>query len=136
MLSKMLVLAMPQTAAWAASLRIAGILPFVTTAFQSGCHCRSLLPALVAGIFWRRHKPRERWQACLPGRQSAPAAIITNLRRCSGRWDGTGHQRRAGSTSTRWPPGCSGSRQAFCLVVVSLMTTPPAPSEVAVLDQV
>ena len=39
-------------AAWVASLRIAGILPFVTAAFSLAA--AAFFPALVLGIFWRR----------------------------------------------------------------------------------
>ena len=52
MLSKMLVLVAAVLAAWVASLRIAGILPFVTAAFSLAA--AAFFPALVLGIFWRR----------------------------------------------------------------------------------
>jgi cation/acetate symporter len=52
MLSKMMVLVAAVAAAWVASLRIAGILPFVTAAFSLAA--AAFFPALVLGIFWRR----------------------------------------------------------------------------------
>jgi cation/acetate symporter len=52
MMSKMMVLVAAVAAAWVASLRIAGILPFVTAAFSLAA--AAFFPALVLGIFWRR----------------------------------------------------------------------------------
>jgi cation/acetate symporter len=52
MLSKLMVLVAAVAAAWVASLRIAGILPFVTAAFSLAA--AAFFPALVLGIFWRR----------------------------------------------------------------------------------
>lgn len=52
MLSKLMVLVTAVAAAWVASLRIAGILPFVAAAFSLAA--AAFFPALVSGIFWRR----------------------------------------------------------------------------------
>lgn len=136
MLSKMLVLVTAVTAAWAASLRIAGILPFVTTAFSLAA--AAFFPALVAGIFWRRANRAGAVAGMFAGLAVCAGYIITNLpavQRAMGLAPGT--------SQTRWfdiDPLAAGlfgvPAGLFALVVVSLMTTPPAPSEVAVLDQV
>lgn len=136
MLSKMLVLVTAVTAAWAASLRIAGILPFVTTAFSLAA--AAFFPALVAGIFWRRANRAGAVAGMFAGLAVCAGYIITNLpavQRAMGLAPGT--------SQTRWfdiDPLAAGlfgvPAGLVALVVVSLMTTPPAPSEVAVLDQV
>jgi cation/acetate symporter len=52
MLSKMLVLLVALFAAWVASLRVADILQFVSSAFSLAAS--AFFPALVLGVFWRR----------------------------------------------------------------------------------
>ena len=70
MLSKLTVLVMAVLAAWAASLRVAEILPFVTAAFSLAA--AAFFPALVAGIFWRR-----------ANRAGAVAGMLTGLGVCA-----------------------------------------------------
>jgi cation/acetate symporter len=71
MLSKLMVLVAAVAAAWVASLRIAGILPFVTAAFSLAA--AAFFPALVLGIFWRRAT-----------HAGAVAGMLTGLAVCMG----------------------------------------------------
>ena len=71
MFSKLMVLVAAVGAAWVASLRIAGILPFVTAAFSLAA--AAFFPALVAGVFWRR-----------ANRAGATAGMLTGLAVCAG----------------------------------------------------
>jgi cation/acetate symporter len=71
MFSKLLVLVAAMSAAWVASLRIAGILPFVTAAFSLAA--AAFFPALVAGIFWRGAT-----------RAGATAGMLVGLGVCAG----------------------------------------------------
>ena len=66
MLSKMMVLVAAVAAASVASLRVAGILPFVTAAFSLAAS--AFFPTLVLGIFWRR-----------ANRQGAAAGMLAGL---------------------------------------------------------
>src|SRR5690606_10118144 len=71
MCPKLMVLVAAVGAAWVASLRIAGILPFVTAAFSLAA--AAFFPALVAGVFWRR-----------ANRAGATAGMLVGLTVCAG----------------------------------------------------
>ena len=139
MLSKMMVLLTAVLAAWVASLRIANILPFVTAAFSLAA--AAFFPALVLGIFWRR-----------ANRAGAVAGMLVGMAVCLGYmarnhvglrvWlglDGLGAGLAA--ADLRWfgidpmaagvfgvPAGCA------ALLLVSLLTAPPAGPELAMVD--
>ena len=129
MLSKLTVLVMAILAAWAASLRIAEILPFVTAAFSLAA--AAFFPALVAGIFWRR-----------ANRAGAVAGMLVGLGVCAGymlaglpgprSWLGLG----ALPGDAHWfgidpmAAGVFGVPAGFvALVLVSLATPPPGADE-------
>ena len=134
MLSKLLVLVTAVLAAWVASLRIANILPFVTAAFSVAA--ATFFPALVLGIFWRR-----------ANRAGAVAGMLVGVGVClwymarnlpgTRVWLGLGEL----GANLRWfgidpvsagvfgvPAGC------LALVLVSLLTRPPAAAELAMVD--
>ena len=134
MLSKMLVLVTAVAAAWAASLRIAGILPFVAAAFSLAAS--AFFPALMAGIFWRR-----------ANRAGAVAGMATGLSVCVGYLliNQASVQRamgmQTGTLQTRWfdiDPVAAGifgvPTGLLALIVVSLLTQPPAATEVALVE--
>ena len=134
MLSKLMVLLTAVLAAWVASLRIASILPFVTAAFSLAA--ATFFPALVIGIFWRR-----------ANRAGAVAGMLTGAGVClwymaqhlagPRAWLGLGEA----ALNSRWfgidpvaagvfgvPAGC------LVLVLVSLVTAPPAQPQQAMVD--
>ena len=134
MLSKMMVLLTAVLAAWVASLRIANIVPFVTAAFSLAA--AAFFPALVLGIFWRR-----------ANRAGAVAGMLVGIAVCLGymarnlawprAWLGFGDA----AADLRWfgidpmaagvfgvPAGCA------VLLLVSLLTAPPAEPELAMVD--
>ena len=134
MLSKLMVLLTAVLAAWVASLRIASILPFVTAAFSLAA--ATFFPALVIGIFWRR-----------ANRAGAVAGMLTGAGVClwymaqhlagPRAWLGLGEA----ALNSRWfgidpvaagvfgvPAGC------LALVLVSLVTAPPAQPQQAMVD--
>lgn len=134
MLSKLMVLLTAVLAAWVASLRITSILPFVTAAFSLAA--ATFFPALVIGIFWRR-----------ANRAGAVAGMLTGAGVClwymaqhlagPRAWLGLGEA----ALNSRWfgidpvaagvfgvPAGC------LALVLVSLVTAPPAQPQQAMVD--
>ena len=134
MLSKLMVLLTAVLAAWVASLRITSILPFVTAAFSLAA--ATFFPALVIGIFWRR-----------ANRAGAVAGMLTGAGVClwymaqhlagPRAWLGLGEA----ALNSRWfgidpvaagvfgvPAGC------LVLVLVSLVTAPPAQPQQAMVD--
>ena len=134
MLSKLMVLLTAVLAAWVASLRITSILPFVTAAFSLAA--ATFFPALVIGIFWRR-----------ANRAGAVAGMLTGAGVClwymaqhlagPRAWLGLGEA----ALNSRWfgidpvaagvfgvPAGC------LALVLVSLVTAPPAEPQQAMVD--
>ena len=129
MLSKLTVLVMAVLAAWAASLRVAEILPFVTAAFSLAA--AAFFPALVLGIFWRR-----------ANRPGAIAAMVVGLGVCAWymviglptprSWLGLG----APGADSHWfgiDPMAAGvfgvPAGTVALVLVSLATRAPADAE-------
>ncbi|MBI3369844.1 MAG: VC_2705 family sodium/solute symporter, partial [Burkholderiales bacterium] len=135
MLSKMMVLVAAVVAAWVASLRIAGILPFVSAAFSLAA--AAFFPALVLGIFWPR-----------ANRPGAVAGMLTGLSVCIGYmmanlpgpriWFGLA----APDPGTRWfdiDPVAAGvfgvPAGALALVLVSLATRAPGPVEAALVQR-
>ena len=134
MLSKMLVLVTAVAAAWAASLRMAGILPFVTAAFSLAA--AAFFPALVAGIYWRG-----------ANRQGAVAGMVTGLAVCVGYIvvNLAPVQRAlglvAGSPQTRWfdiDPVAAGifgvPAGLLALLTVSWLTRSSGSAEMAMVD--
>lgn len=133
MFSKLMVLVTAVGAAWVASLRIAGILPFVTAAFSLAA--AAFFPALVAGVFWRR-----------ANRAGATAGMLVGLTVCAG-------YMVAGLTPARswlgWTPepvrwfdiepvsaGVFGvPAGVLALVLVSLLTPPPAREQIEMVDR-
>jgi cation/acetate symporter len=133
LLSKMLVLVTAVVAAWAASLRLAGILPFVTAAFSLAA--AAFFPALVAGIFWRRANAAGAVAGMFTGLFVCAGYIVVNL---------PAFQRLVGldpqSARMRWfdiDPFAAGifgvPAGLLALALVSLATPPPGPEEMAVL---
>ncbi|NRF68570.1 VC_2705 family sodium/solute symporter [Aquincola sp. S2] len=133
MLSKMMVLVAAVAAAWVASLRIAGILPFVSAAFSLAA--AAFFPALVLGIFWRRAT-----------RAGATAGMLAGLAVCVGymiaglpaarMWLGLSPQ------PLRWfgiDPVSAGvfgvPAGALVLIVVSLLSRRPGPAESSLVEQ-
>ena len=121
-------------AAWAASLRLTGILPFVTAAFSLAA--AAFFPALVAGIFWRG-----------ANRQGAVAGMLTGLAVCVGYIVvNLAPVQRAlgmavGSSQTRWfdidplAAGIFGVPAGMAaLLLVSWLTRAPGASEMALVD--
>ena len=144
MLSKLMVLVTAVLAAWVASLRIANILPFVTAAFSLAA--ATFFPALVIGIFWRRANRAGAVAGMLAGAGVCLWYMAHNLAGARA-WLGLG-EALAGSAAAgswaidgRWfgidpvaagvfgvPAGC------LVLVLVSLITPPPAAAELAMVD--
>ena len=135
MFSKMMVLVTAVLAAWVASLRITAILPFVSAAFSLAAS--TFFPALVMGIFWRRANRAGAVAGMLSG---AVLCLWYMARNLAGprAFFGLGE---AGA-DLRWfgiepvaagvfgvPVGC------LVLVLVSLLTRPPAPPEQAMVAQ-
>jgi cation/acetate symporter len=133
MLSKMMVLVAAVAAAWVASLRIAGILPFVSAAFSLAA--AAFFPALVLGIFWRGAT-----------RAGATAGMLSGLAVCAGYmiaglpaarvWLGLAPQ------PMRWfgiDPVSAGvfgvPAGAAVLVIVSLLSRRPSGSEASLVEQ-
>ena len=134
MLSKMMVLLTAVLAAWVASLRIANILPVVTAAFSIAA--ATFFPALVLGIFWRRANRAGAVAGMLVGVGVCLGYMARNLA-CSRAWLGLGEA----AADLRWfgidpmaagvfgvPAGCA------ALLLVSLLTPPPAEPELAMVD--
>lgn len=132
MLSKMMVLVAAVAAAWVASLRIAGILPFVTAAFSLAA--AAFFPALVMGIFWRR--------ATYAG---ATAGMLSGLAVCAGYMLAGLSGPRAwlglSGPPLRWldidpvAAGVFGVPVGFVvLVCVSLLTRPPTADEAGLIS--
>ncbi len=134
MLSKMMVLVTAVLAAWVASLRIANILPFVTAAFSLAA--ATFFPALVFGIFWRRANRAGAVAGMLAGVSLCLWYMARNLPGPRS-WLSLGPP----DADLRWwgidpmsagvfgvPLGCA------VLVLVSLLTPPPAAAEVAMVD--
>ncbi|WP_088280276.1 VC_2705 family sodium/solute symporter [Ideonella sp. A 288] len=133
MLSKMLVLLVAIMAAWAASARMAGILPFVTTAFSLAA--AAFFPALVAGIFWRRANRAGAVAGMFVGLAVCIGYIVANLPVVQRAWG-----LASGTLATRWfniDPIAAGvfgvPAGLLALVVVSLLTAPPGPDEMELL---
>ncbi|WP_284617030.1 VC_2705 family sodium/solute symporter [Aquabacterium humicola] len=133
MLSKMMVLVAAVAAAWVASLRIAGILPFVSAAFSLAA--AAFFPALVLGIFWRGAT-----------RAGATAGMLAGLAVCAGYmiaglpaarlWLGLSPQ------PLRWfgiDPVSAGvfgvPAGAAALVIVSLLSRRPSGAEASLVEQ-
>ena len=134
MLSKMMVLVCAVLAAWVASLRIADILPFVTAAFSLAA--ATFFPALVMGIFWRRANRAGAVAGMLAGAAVCLGYMARNL--AGPRvWLGLGESAADG----RWfgidpvAAGVFGVPLGFAvLVLVSWLTPPPKPAELAMVD--
>lgn len=135
MLSKLIVLAAAVLAAWVASLRLTDILPFVAAAFSVAA--ATFFPALVFGVFWRR-----------ANRVGAVAGMVVGAGVCLGymavnqpglrEWAGAA----AAAGDWRWfgiDPRAAGvfgvPAGAVTLVLVSLITRPPGPDEMALVDR-
>ena len=134
MLSKLMVLLTAVLAAWVASLRITSILPFVTAAFSLAA--ATFFPALVIGIFWRRANRAGAVVGMLTG---AGVCLWYMAQHLAGprAWLGLGEA----ALNSRWfgidpvaagvfgvPAGC------LALVLVSLVTAPPAQPQQAMVD--
>lgn len=135
MLSKMLVLLAAVAAAWVASLRIAGILPFVTAAFSLAAS--AFFPVLVAGIFWRRANRAGAVAGMLAGLSVCAGYIVINLPAVL-RLMGAD----AGTSPFRWfeiDPIAAGifgvPAGALTLIAVSWLSAPPSPTEMALVDR-
>jgi cation/acetate symporter len=77
MLSKMLVLVTALLAAWVASLRVVGVLPFVTAAFSLAAS--AFFPTLVLGVFWRGATRAGAVLAMLAGLVTCIWYMVTNM---------------------------------------------------------
>ncbi len=138
MFSKLMVLVTAVLAAWVASLRITAILPFVSAAFSLAA--ATFFPALVMGIFWRR-----------ANRAGAVAGMLTGALLClwymarslagPRAFFGLADIDAGAAADLRWfgiepvaagvfgvPAGC------LVLVLVSLLSRPPAAGELAMAD--
>jgi cation/acetate symporter len=135
MLSKFLVLVVALLAAFIASMRFADILQFVAAAFSLAA--ATFFPALVMGIFWRRANRAGAVLGMLSGMVVCVYYMVTNhelLRRVFGivrplqdcAWWGIDPM-AAGVFGA--PAG------ALVLVLASLLSPPPGPSEQAVVDR-
>ncbi len=135
MFSKLMVLITAVLAAWVASLRITAILPFVSAAFSLAA--ATFFPALVMGIFWRRANRAGAVAGMLAGaglclwymaRNTAGPRAFFGLGEAGAdlRWFGIDPV-AAGVFGV--PVGC------MVLVLVSLLTRPPAPEERAVAER-
>ena len=135
MFSKLMVLVTAVLAAWVASLRITAILPFVSAAFSLAA--ATFFPALVMGIFWRRANRAGAVAGMLAGaglclwymaRNTAGPRAFFGLGEAGAdlRWFGIDPV-AAGVFGV--PVGC------MVLVLVSLLTRPPAPEERAVAER-
>ena len=129
MLSKLMVLVMAVLAAWAASLRLANILPFVTAAFSLAA--AALFPALVMGIFWRRANGPGAVAGMLAGIGVCVWYMVNGL---TGPREWLGIQ--GALADSRWfdidpmAAGVFGVPAGFAaLVLVSLLTRPPRGAE-------
>ncbi len=133
MLSKLMVLMAAVSAAWVASLRIAGILPFVTAAFSLAA--AAFFPALVMGVFWRRAT-----------RAGAVAGMLTGLAVCGGVMiaglPGTRAWLGMSGPAVRWfdiDPVAAGvfgvPAGILALVLVSLLSTRPASRETELVSR-
>ncbi len=129
MLSKLMVLVVAVLAAWAASLRVTAILPFVTAAFSLAA--AAFFPALVMGIFWRRANRQGAVAGMLVGMAVCGWYMVTGL---------AGPRAWLGIQGTladaRWldiDPMAAGAfgvpAGILALVLVSLLTPPPDGAE-------
>ncbi|MEY8688618.1 MAG: VC_2705 family sodium/solute symporter [Leptothrix sp. (in: b-proteobacteria)] len=135
MLSKFLVLLIALLAAFIASLRLADILQFVTAAFSLAAS--AFFPALLLGIFWRR---ANRTGAVL-GMLSGLAVCITYMLRTHPLVPALLGAPATGEAARWWgidplAAGIFGVPAGFAVMaVVSWLTPPPGPAEMAWVDR-
>ncbi len=134
-------------AAWAASARVAGILPFVTTAFSLAA--AAFFPALVAGIFWRRANRAGAVAGMFAGLSVCIGYIVANLPAVQRAWGlaaGThtisvAAENNAGEVSNPvtgsvevQPPGLPGPSGPNCYPVPEVPGTPTGAVAQAIGD--
>ena len=126
-ISKLLLLVVALLATYAASLRPADILSLVSAAFSLAAS--TLFPALVLGVFWKR-----------ANQQGAIAGMLTGFFVCLIYLVQTSPA-LGGDISHQWfhiapvSAGIFGVPAAFlAMIIVSLITDPPGPDELAMLE--
>jgi cation/acetate symporter len=131
-ISKILLMVVALTAAYVASRKIADILDLVSTAFSLAAS--AFFPALVLGIFWKR---ANKWGACAG--MLAGAGVTLFYMASTQPWlRGVFHV--AGPAQLWWDiqpisAGVFGVPVGLAtIVVVSLLTPPPGPQAVALVE--
>ena len=126
-ISKLLLLVVALLATYAASFRPGDILSLVSAAFSLAAS--TLFPALVLGVFWKR-----------ANQQGAVAGMLTGFSVCLIYLVQTSPS-LGGDITHQWfhiapvSSGIFGVPAAFlAIVIVSLMTDPPGPEEIAMLE--
>ena len=126
-ISKLLLLVVALLATYAASLRPADILSLVSAAFSLAAS--TLFPALVLGVFWKR-----------ANQQGAIAGMLTGFFVCLIYLVQTSPA-LGGDVSRQWfhiapvSAGIFGVPAAFfAMIIMSLITDPPGPEELAMLE--